>query len=121
VARSAIPNPLDRRHQIERQLAPEAARRVAEAYLQAGRAWEAIAFLQKAEARDRLVELRTEAEAAGDVFLVRELSRALRDDLDAARWRAVAEAAAAAGKDLYAAQARRLAERSAALGDRPGN
>jgi hypothetical protein len=54
VARSKIPDPLARRHLIERSLQPAQALRVAEAYLEQGRALEAIEFLRKAEARDRL-------------------------------------------------------------------
>jgi hypothetical protein len=48
---------------------------------------------------------------AGDAFLARELSRALGEELGAARWRVLAEAAGAAGKERYAAQARRLSDR----------
>ncbi len=111
MAKSAIPNPLERRHLIERELAPEAAVRVAEAYLAEGRVGESIAFLVKAGARERLADLREEAVRAGDAFLVRELSRALGEEPGAERWRATAEAARAAGKDLFAAQAQRLADR----------
>lgn len=110
--KSAIPDPLERRHLVERELAPEQALRIAEAYLAAERTWDAIAFLAKAGATDRLVALREHAIATGDTFLVRELVRALRDDLPAARWRDTAEAAAAAGKERFAAQAQRLAERA---------
>ena len=110
--KSAIPNPLERRHLVERNAAPEASLRLAEAYLAEGRAWEAIVFLNKAGARDRLAELREEAIADGDFFLVREFTRALRDELPAERWRATSEAATAAGKERYAASAHRMAERA---------
>ncbi|RIL05639.1 MAG: hypothetical protein DCC71_09620 [Proteobacteria bacterium] len=110
--KNAIPNPLERRHLIERATPAEQSLRLADAYVAEGRSWEAIAFLVKADARDRLAALREEAEQAGDTFLVRELSRALRDDVPAERWRRVAAAAAAAGKERYAAQALRLAERA---------
>jgi len=109
---TAIPDPLERRHLIERALAPEQALRIADAYLALDRTWEAIAFLGKAGAHDRIAALRETAVGAGDAFLVRELTRALRDELPAARWRAVADAAEAAGKERYAAQARRLADRA---------
>lgn len=109
--KSAIPNPLERRHLIERQISAEQALRIAEAYLAEQRPWEAIAFLLKADARERLAALREEAVAVGDAFLVRELSRALGDPLPRERWRVVAEAAAAGGKERYAAQAQRQAER----------
>jgi hypothetical protein len=109
---SAIPNPLERRHLVERDAAPDATLRLAEAYLAEGRVWEAIVFLVKADARDRLAALREDAIGAGDFFLVRELTRALRDELPAARWHATSEAAAAAGKERYAASAHRMAERA---------
>ena len=107
-----IPNPLERRHLIERELAPDAALRLAEAYLEKDRIWDAIGFFEKAGARDRLDVLRESAIGAGDYVLVREISRVLRDDLGAERWRAVAAAAAAAGMQRYAAEALRQAERA---------
>ncbi len=79
--KSAIPNPLERRYLIERDAAPEASLRLAETYLAEGRGWEAIVFLQKAGAHDRLAALREEAVVAGDFFLVRELTRVLGDEL----------------------------------------
>jgi hypothetical protein len=112
MAKTAIPNPLVRRHLIERDAAPEPSLKIADAYLADGRVWEAIVFLQKAGARDRMTALRGEAIAAGDYFLVRELTRALGDELPAEGWRATSQAAAAAGKDRYAASAHRLAERA---------
>jgi hypothetical protein len=116
MAKRRIPDPLERRHTVERNLTPEAALALAEAYLEEERAWEAIAFLVKAQARERMAELREEATRAGDTFLVRELSRALGDEPTAERWRAVAEAARAAGKETFAAQAKRFSERAAAAG-----
>lgn len=110
--KTAIPNPLERRHLIERDLPAEHSLRLADAYLAEGRQWEAIAFLSKADARDRLAALRTEAIAAGDAFLVREITRALRDELPPEQWNAVAAAAEAAGKERYTGQARRLADRA---------
>ena len=111
MAKSAIPNPLERRHLIERELTPEAALRIAEAYLAEERVWEAVAFLLKADARDRLLALAEDASRAGDAFLVRELSRALREEPTSEGWRATAEAAREAGKERFAAQAQRLADR----------
>lgn len=107
-----IPNPLERRYLIERDAAPEASLRLAETYLAEGRGWEAIVFLQKAGAHDRLAALREEAVVAGDFFLVRELTRVLGDELPAAQWRTTSEAAAAAGKERYAASAHRMVERA---------
>lgn len=112
MAKQSIPNPLERRHLIERSAGAEQAIALAEAYLAADRHWEAIAFLAKADARERLAALRDAAVETGDTFLVREVTRVLRDDVPAERWRAVAGAAAAAGKERYAAQAERLAERA---------
>ena len=112
MAKKAIPNPLERRHLIERELAADAALRTAEAYLAEGRSWDAIGFFEKAGARDRLAALRQDAIAAGDYFLVREISRVLGEDPGAARWRAVAAAATAAGKERYAAEALRQAVRA---------
>jgi hypothetical protein len=112
MAKSAIPDPLERRHLVERELPAEQALRTAEAYLAEDRVWEAIVFLGKAGAADRLAAVRDGAIAAGDTFLVRELTRALRDEMPAARWREVVAAAEAAGKDRFAAQARRLADRA---------
>jgi hypothetical protein len=111
MAKSAIPDPLERRHLIERELAPEAALRIAEAYLAEERVWEAVAFLLKADARDRLLALAEDASRAGDSFLVRELARALGEEPTADGWRATAEAARASGKERFAAQAQRLADR----------
>jgi len=111
MAKSAIPDPLERRHLIERELAPEAALRLAEAYLAQERVWEAIAFLVRAGARDRLLALAEEASRAGDAFLVRELCRAAGEQPTPEGWRETADAARAAGKQLFAAQAQRLADR----------
>jgi hypothetical protein len=111
MARSTIPNPLDRRFLIERELAPAKALEIAEAYLAEERVWEAIAFLVKADARDRLLELAEAASRAGDAFLVRELCRAAGQQPTPEGWAETAEAARAAGKERFAAQAQRLAER----------
>ena len=113
MAKSAIPNPLDRRHLIERELAPAKAREIAEAYLAEERVWEAIAFLVKAGAQERLLELAEAASRAGDAFLVRELCRAAGREPTPAGWAETAAAARAAGKERFAAQAQRLAERKA--------
>jgi hypothetical protein len=72
---------------------------------------EAVAFMMKAEARERLASLREQAVRDGDAFLFREVSAALGEEGDAGTWRALAEAARAAGKDRYAAEASRQAAR----------
>lgn len=112
MARSAIPNPLERRHLIEREATPEQSRKLAEQYLAEGRDWEAIAFLTKAGDRERLAALRETAILAGDTFLVRDITRALHDEVPAEAWRRVAQAATEQGKELFAAQAIRLGERA---------
>ncbi len=110
MARSKLPNPLDRRHLVERELAPEKALRLAEAYLEEGRTVEALEFLRKAGAADRLDALRAEAIASGDAFLLRSGAAAGPRPPHPDEWRALAEAAAAAGKEVYAVEARRQAD-----------
>jgi hypothetical protein len=111
VAKSKIPGPLERRHLIERELSADRALALAEAYLEQGRTVEAVDFLVKAEASERLAELRRDAVAAGDVFLLRALAEVMEEPLEREEWAALATAAAAAGKDRYAAEAGRQAER----------
>ena len=113
MARNAIPDPLERRHLIERPLEPARALAIAEAYLAEDRGLEAVAFLRKANAEDRLTALWQDALRSGDPFLLREIGQALRREPDAAAWRQLEGAAAAAGKDRYAAEARRQVERLA--------
>jgi CRISPR/Cas system-associated endonuclease Cas1 len=111
MAKKKLPDPLRRRHMVEREVDPGRALQIAEAYLEEGRTIEAVAFLVKAEAREQLAALREQAVREGDPFLLREISAALAEELDAATWQALAEAAGAAGKDRYAAEARRQAAR----------
>jgi hypothetical protein len=111
VARSKIPGPLERRHLIERKLAPAQALRTAEAYLAEGRALEAVEFLAKAGDEEGLQTLRREALEAGDVFLMRAVASAMGKAPDRDEWLALAAAAEASGKQRYAADARRQAER----------
>jgi len=108
------PDPLKRRHLIEADLAPAEAAAIAEDYLADERVVDALPFLEKAGDRDRLAALCDEAIAAGDVFLMRELERALGEAPDADAWNRLADAAEAAGKERYATEARRQA---AARGD----
>ena len=112
MARPKIPGPLERRHLIERELAPAQAIKTAEAYLAEGRAIEAVEFLAKAEDGERLQELRREALEAGDFFLMRAVAGAMGKAPDRDEWLALAAAAEAAGKQHYAADARRQAERA---------
>jgi len=111
MAKRTIPNPLERRHLLEHDLEPARALAIADAYIAEARSLEAVAFLRKAGAQDRLEALIQEALRQGDAFLLREVEQALGREPDATLWRQLADAAAAAGKDRYAAEARRQAER----------
>ena len=111
MAKRKLPDPLRRRHLVEQKIDPARALQIAEAYLEEDRAMEAVAFLMKAEARERLASLREQAVREGDAFLLREISAALAEEFDAATWRALAEAARASGKDRYAAEAARQVAR----------
>ncbi|MEN8160632.1 MAG: hypothetical protein ABFS41_11230 [Myxococcota bacterium] len=113
MAKPKIPDPLTRRHLIEGALDPAKARAIAEAYLEAERAQEAVAFLARAEAPDALEALWQQAVRGGDPFLLREVSVALSRAPDAATWEQLGAAADAAGKDRYAAEARRQVARLA--------
>lgn len=106
-----IPDPLKRRHLLEERLDPARALKVAEAYLSADRLAEAVAFLEQAEAEDRLQELREQALATGDLFLARSTSTALGVEVSSEEWLRLAEAAEAAGKERYASEASRHAKR----------
>lgn len=111
MARGKIPDPLERRHLVDRELAPAHAQKIADAYLEEGRSLEALDFLVKAGATARLEELRREAVADGDAFMLRVVSRALGGMPSPASWTDVASAAEAAGKQRYAEDARRQAGR----------
>ena len=103
---------MTRRHLIEKELEPARSLAVAEAYLEAGRTTEAIIFLQKAGADDRLAELVEQAVTEGDTFLLKSIVDATQQDVAAERWRALAEAAGRSGRDRYAETALRYARSS---------
>jgi hypothetical protein len=111
MARSRIPDPLTRRHLVERALPEAEAMAIADAYLADGRTTEAVDFLRVARAQDRLRELRAEAVSSGDAFLLRSVAQAMAAPPRREEWRALAAAAEAAGKQRYAGEARRQAER----------
>lgn len=111
MARSKIPDPLTRRHLVERGLAPAQAEKVAEAYLAESRRLEALVFLAQAGAEERLAELRREAIEAGDAFLLRSVANATGEPPSREEWLALAAAAENVGKERYAADAHRQAER----------
>jgi hypothetical protein len=109
MAKSDIPDPLARRHLIEKDLDAAQSIALADAYLEAGRSSEAIPFLVKAGADDRLEEMMAEAVSEGDAFLLKQLAHVTRTDPGSARWLELADHAEAAGKLLYAESARRHA------------
>ena len=95
MARSVIPNPLERRHVLEGKLDAARALKIAEAYLAENRVLESIAFLRIAGATDRL-DARQSAIETGDPFLLREVARAQERAIVPAEWAGFAGAAAAA-------------------------
>jgi len=111
VAKSRIPDALERRHMVERELAPAQALRIAEDYLAEGREIEAVDFLRKAGAAEKLAELRREAIARGDAFLLRSVAVASGSPPTRDEWQALSQAAASAGKQRYADEGRRQAQR----------
>ncbi len=104
-----VPNPLKRRHLIEQKLDPAKARKIADAYLEEGRRFEAIAFLQKAEDREALASLRAAAVEEGEPFLLRQSCRALDEEPSADEWRSVARRAREEGRIVEAEDAERQA------------
>ncbi|MGI9592668.1 MAG: hypothetical protein ACR2P8_14965, partial [Myxococcota bacterium] len=90
MAGSKIPDPLKRRHLVESTQSPAQALAIAESYLEEGRSLEALAFLVKAEAGERLAELRREAVASGDLFLLRAVAAAQEEVPTASEWSALA-------------------------------
>ena len=111
MAKAKIPDPLERRHLVEKELPPAQARAIAEAYLAEDRCVEAIDFLQIAGAGEQLAELRKRSIAEGDAFLLRAVAGAqgkppTRDD-----WEKLEAAATASGRERYAVAARRQLER----------
>jgi hypothetical protein len=112
MAKSRIPNPLTRRHLVQRDLAPAQALRTAEAYLAEDRVIDALEFLVKAGAEERLGELRATAVKAGDAFMLRAVARAMGAPPAPEEWMEAAASAEAAGKLCYAADAQRQANRT---------
>lgn len=103
---------MTRRQLIEKELEPARCLDVADAYLEEGRTTEAIVFLQKAGADDRLAELAEQAVAEGDTFLLKSIVDATQQDVAAERWRALSQAAERSGRDRYAQTALRYARSS---------
>ncbi|MGH0031392.1 MAG: hypothetical protein ACQGVC_16465 [Myxococcota bacterium] len=111
MAKSRIPNPLERRHLVEKELPAEQALAIAEAYLAEERVDEAVEFLGKAEDTERLAALREQAVREGNAFLLRSVAQALGEPPERDEWRRLAEAADSLGKERYAEEARRQSER----------
>jgi len=109
VAKTKIPNPLEQRHLLVKELPEAQARELAEAYLEAGRRTEAIEFFAKASAREDLQRLRDEAIEAGDAFLMKMISEKLETEPSAEDWQRLGAAAEAAGKERYVGVAARQA------------
>jgi hypothetical protein len=114
--RTRAPDALKRRHLVESELSAPRALAIAESYLADARPFDALTFLSKAGATERLRELLREAAAGGDLFLVREIGALLGEPPSPETWLQVAEAAAAAGKERCAVEARRLAAAAARAG-----
>jgi len=110
MAKSAVPGVLERRHLIVSETSDAQALEIAEAYLAEDRQEEALVFLEKAGAKERLAELRASAAAAGDVFLLRSAARAMGEAPSRDEWSRVEATAAAAGRELYVADAQRQLE-----------
>ncbi|MBW2240578.1 MAG: hypothetical protein JRH01_01210 [Deltaproteobacteria bacterium] len=102
---------MKRRHLVEGETDAEKSLALAEAYLEEGRQQEAVVFLSKAGATEKLDALLEEAVEAGDAFLVRQVAEALDRVLPSATWARVEAQAKKLGKDRYASEASRQAGR----------
>ena len=111
MAKAKIPDPLERRHLVEKELQPAQALVIADAYLAHERFVEAIDFLRIAKADDRIAELRARAIADGDAFLLRAVAGAQQTPPTREEWQRLGAAAEGRGLERYAQEARRQAER----------
>ena len=110
MASTQIPSPMDRRHLLEKRMDADQAIALADAYLEADRAVEALDFFAKAGAMDRLEEVAEQAIEAGDAFLLKSVLDAQGVEHAAPeRWERLGAAAERAGKTLYASVAHRMA------------
>lgn len=111
MAKSGIPGALERRHLIEKELAPAQAQRIADAYVADERHLEAVDFLRKLEGSAALQGMRARAVEEGDAFLLRGVATAMGERPAREEWQACATSATALGKYRYAEEARRQVER----------
>jgi hypothetical protein len=110
VANKKIPDPMERRHLLAKSLDAKAAIGIADAYLAEDRPVEALDFLAKVDAHDRIEAMVEQAIEAGDAFLLKSIHEALGlEQLQRDQWERLAAAADAAGKTLYASLAQRIA------------
>jgi hypothetical protein len=112
MAKTAIPNPLKRRHLIEQEIDSQQCLAIADAYQADGRHFEALQFLVKAGADDRIAALADEAVGSGDAFLLKQVADAQRSDPGPERWAQLAAVADDCGLERYAEMARRHARSS---------
>lgn len=112
MAKTAIPNPLKRRHLIEQEIDNDQCLAIADAYQAAGRHFEALQFLVKADAGERIAALADEAVGSGDAFLLKQVADAQNSDPGPDRWTKLAAAADERGFGRYAEMARRHARSS---------
>jgi hypothetical protein len=106
-----IPDPIERRHLVEKELPPAQARAIADAYLAEDRCLEAVDFLKLAAAADQLAALRQRAIDEGDAFLLRAVAGAQEEPPSRDDWQKLEAAATASGRERYAVAARRQLER----------
>jgi hypothetical protein len=111
MAKTKLPDAMERRHLIEKAIPPAQALRLAEAYLAEERVIEALVFLKKAGAEQRLQPIGEQAKLDGDVFLMRQVATWLDSAPSGQEWSAAAAAAQERGKLRYAADAERQAGR----------
>lgn len=108
MASNKIPDPMTKRHLLEKPMDATQAIALAEAYLEQDREVDALDFLAKAGATDELESLAERAIAAGDAFLFKSILEIQGvEEPPSERWDRLAAVAEAAGKTLYASLARR--------------
>lgn len=110
MAKSKLPNPLEQRHLLVKELPSAQALQLAESFREVGRRPEAVLFYAKAEATDELESLRGEAIETGDAFLLKLVSERQDREPTADEWTRLGASASATGKERYAAVAARQAE-----------